>query len=40
MVESYKVRQGRTEGGAPGALAPGAKVRGRKSGDLKRDLCH
>ena len=27
--------QGRIEGGAPGALAPGATVRGRKIGDLK-----
>ena len=27
-------KQGRTEGGAPGALAPGAEMRGRKFGFL------
>ena len=27
-------QQGRTEGGAPGALAPGATIRGRKNADV------
>ena len=28
------ITQGRTEGGAPGALAPGATIKGRKIGDF------